>query len=90
MLFTRDKSFYRTIIALAIPIVLQNLIVYSVGLADNLMIGSLGDSAISGVYMGNQVQTVLQVLSAGVEGGILLISAQYWGKKDTEIIRRIT
>ena len=59
MLFTRDKSFYRTIIALAIPMVLQNLIVYSVGLADNLMIGSLGDSAISGVYMGNQVQTVL-------------------------------
>lgn len=90
MLFTRDKSFYRTIIALAIPMVLQNLIVYSVGLADNLMIGSLGDSAISGVYMGNQVQTVLQVLSAGVEGGILLISAQYWGKKDTESIRRIT
>lgn len=90
MLFKRDKSLYRTIFALAIPMVLQNLITYSVGLADNLMIGSLGDSAISGVYMGNQVQTVLQVLSAGVEGGILLISAQYWGKKDTESIRRIT
>ena len=90
MLFTRDKNFYKTIIALAIPMVLQNLITYSVGLADNLMIGSLGDSAISGVYMGNQVQTVLQVLSAGIEGGILLISAQYWGKKDTESIRRIT
>lgn len=90
MLLTRDKSFYKTIITLAVPMVLQNLITYSVGLADNLMIGSLGDSAISGVYMGNQVQTVLQVLSAGVEGGILLISAQYWGKKDTESIRRIT
>ena len=77
MLLTRDKSFYKTIISLAIPMVLQNLITYSVGLADNLMIGSLGDSAISGVYMGNQVQTVLQVLSAGIEGGILLISAQY-------------
>ena len=76
MLLTRDKSFYKTIISLAIPMVLQNLITYSVGLADNLMIGSLGDSAISGVYMGNQVQTVLQVLSAGIEGGILLISAQ--------------
>lgn len=90
MLLTRDKSFYRTIIALAIPMVLQNLVTYSVGLADNLMIGMLGDSAISGVYLGNQIQTVLQVLSSGVEGGILLISAQYWGKKDTESIRRIT
>ena len=54
------------------------------------MIGSLGDSAISGVYMGNQVQTVLQVLNAGIEGGILLISAQYWGKKDTKSIQKIT
>lgn len=89
MIFTRDKGFYRTILALAVPMVLQNLITYSVGLADNLMIGSLGDSAISGVYMGNQVQTVLQVLSAGIEGGILLISAQYWGKRDTESVRRI-
>ncbi len=89
MLFTRDKAFYRTLIALAVPMMLQNLITYAVGLADNMMIGSLGDSAVSGVYMGNQIQTVLQVLSAGIEGGILLISAQYWGKRDTESIRRI-
>ncbi len=89
MLLTRDKSFYRTIFILAVPMVLQNLITYSVGLADNLMIGSLGDSAVSGVYLGNQIQTVLQVLSGGMEGAILLLSSQYWGKKDTESIRRI-
>ena len=77
MRLSKDKDIYKRIILLAIPMMLQNLITYSVGLADNLMIGSLGDSAISGVYMGNQVQTVLQVLNAGIEGGILLISAQY-------------
>lgn len=89
MLMTRDKGFYMKLAALSIPIVLQNLITYSVGLADNLMIGTLGDSAVSGVYMGNQIQTVLQVLSAGIEGGILILSAQYWGKKDTRSIRKI-
>lgn len=89
MLITRDKKFYRTVIALAIPMILQNLITYSVGLADNIMIGSLGDSAVSGVYMAGQVQTVLQVLSAGIEGGILVLAAQYWGKKDRESIQRI-
>lgn len=68
---------------------LQNLITFSVGLADNMMIGSLGDAAVSGVYMGNQIQTVLQVLSAGIEAAILLISSQYWGKRDTDSIRRI-
>lgn len=89
MILTRDRSFYKNLILLAIPIVLQNLVTYSVGLADNLMIGSLGDAAVSGVYIGNQLQTFLQVLSAGIEGGILLLAAQYWGRRDTEAIRRV-
>ena len=88
MRLSKDKDIYKRIILLAIPMMLQNLITYSVGLADNLMIGSLGDSAISGVYMGNQVQTVLQVLNAGIEGGILLISAQYWERRTRRAYRR--
>ena len=50
---TKDKSFYKTLITLAIPISLQNLITYGVNFADNVMIGSLGDNAISGVYVGD-------------------------------------
>ncbi|WP_300685358.1 MATE family efflux transporter [Acutalibacter sp. 1XD8-36] len=88
-LLTRDRSFYRTLIALAIPISLQNLITFAVGFADNLMIGRLGDNAISGVYVGGQVQTVVQMFIGGVEGAILILAAQYWGKKDTENIRRV-
>ncbi len=87
--FTRDRSFYRTLIALAIPISLQNLITFAVGFADNLMIGRLGDNAISGVYVGGQVQTVVQMFIGGVEGAILILATQYWGKKDTESIRRV-
>lgn len=86
---TKDKSFYRSLITLAIPVALQNLITFSVNLADNLMIGSLGDAAVSGVYMGNQVQTLLQMVSGGIEGAILVLAAQYWGKKDTGNIRKI-
>ena len=89
MILTKDKKFYKTLVALAIPMILQNLITYSVGLADNIMIGHLGDSAGSGVYIANQIQVVLQVLSAGIEATILLISSQYWGKGDTGAIRRI-
>ena len=88
-LLTRDRSFYRTLIALAIPISLQNLITFAVGFADNLIIGRLGDNAISGVYVGGQVQTVVQMFIGGVEGAILILAAQYWGKKDTESIRRV-
>ncbi len=89
MLFTKDKSFYKSLILLALPIALQNLVTFSVGLADGVMVGSLGDAAVSGMYMGNQIQTLLQVFSGGIEGAILILAAQYWGKKDTESIRRI-
>lgn len=88
-MITRDKSFYKTLIALAIPISLQNLITFAVGFADNLMIGRLGDDAISGVYVGNQMQAVVQMFIAGIEGAILILAAQYWGKKDAASIRKV-
>ena len=88
-IMTRDRSFYKTLIALAVPISLQNLITFAVGFADNLMIGRLGDNAISGVYVGNQMQAVVQMFIAGIEGAILILAAQYWGKKDAASIRKV-
>lgn len=89
MLFTKDKSFYKRLFVLALPIALQNLITFCVNLADGVMVGALGDAAVSGMYMGNQIQTLLQVLNAGIEGAILILAAQYWGKRDTNSIRKI-
>ena len=89
MLFTKDKSFYKSLWVLALPIALQNLVTFSVNLADNVMVSSLGDAAVSGMYMGNQIQTLLQVFSGGIEGAILILAAQYWGKRDTASIRKI-
>lgn len=88
-LFTKDRDFYKSLLTLSIPIALQNLVTFAVGLLDNLMIGALGDAAVSGVYMGTQIQTLLQVFSGGIEGAILILAAQYWGKRDTETIRKI-
>ncbi len=89
MLLTKDKGFYRSLLTLALPIALQNLITFSVGLFDNIMISSLGDEAVSGVYMGGQIQTLLQIFSAGTEGAILVLAAQYWGKADKPAIKKI-
>ena len=75
MFFTRDRDFYKTLVRLAIPIALQNAVTFAVNFADNLMVGTLGDSAISGVYVGNQLQTVLQMFVAGIEGAILILAA---------------
>ena len=87
--FTKDRSFYRSLVTLAVPISLQNLVTFAVSFADNVMIGSLGDDAISGVYVGGQLQSVLQMFVGGIEGAILILAAQYWGRKDRESIRKV-
>ncbi|MBQ6679393.1 MAG: hypothetical protein IJM76_05165 [Lachnospiraceae bacterium] len=87
---TKDRSFYKSLIRLAIPIVLQNMVTFLVGFADHLMIGRLGDIVVSGVYMGGQFQTVLQMFTSGVEGAILILAAQYWGIRDLQSIKKIS
>lgn len=86
---TRDKNYYRSLVTLAIPVALQSLITFLVSFADNLMVNSLGDAAVSGVYMGSQIQTFIQLFTSGISGAILIIAAQYWGKKDHGPIRKI-
>ena len=86
-LITREKDYYQSLIRLAIPVALQGLITFLVNFADNLMVNSLGDAAVSGVYMGNQIHTLIQMFTSGIGGAILILSAQYWGKKDTARIR---
>jgi len=75
------------LIKLALPITLQNLITFAVTFADGLMVGTLGENVISGVHMGNQIQTLLQFFVGGFEQGMLILAAQYWGRKDTESIK---
>lgn len=89
MVITKDKSFYKSLVLLALPISLQSLVTFLVGLADNVMIGTLGDVAVSGVYMGGQIQTLLQIVTMGIEGAILVLSAQYWGRGDKRSIGKI-
>ena len=88
-IMTRDKTYYTSLVKLAIPVALQGLITFLVSFADNLMVNTLGDNAVSGVYMGSQIQTLLQMFSCGIGGAIVIIAAQYWGKRDTERMRVI-
>lgn len=74
---------------LAIPIVCQNLITYGVVLADNLMVGTLGEAAINGLFMASIVQLVLQMILAGIESAMVVLVSQYWGRRAVEPIKDI-
>ena len=86
---TRDKTYYTRLVTLAVPVALQGLISFLVSFADNLMVNTLGDAAVSGVYLGSQLQTFIQLFTGGIGGVLLIISAQYWGKNEPEPIRRL-
>ena len=87
---TKDRNFYKTVLMLAVPISLQHLVTFLVGFADNVMVGRLGDDAVSGVYLGGQVQFLLQQLVVGLGSALLILAAQYFGKGDLKTVRRLT
>lgn len=85
----RDPKFYRTFFALTMSLALQNLLTYSVNLADNMMIGRYSQEAMSGIALCNQFQFLLQMLVVGVSEGVVVLGAQYWGKNEFTPIRHI-
>lgn len=88
-LLTRDKTYYKSLLSLALPVAAQNLIAFLATFADNWMVSFLGDAAVSGVYFGGQINTFVQMFTSGIGSVIVILSAQYWGKKDTEQIKSV-
>lgn len=82
-----DRAFYKTVLALAVPIMIQNAITNFVSMLDNIMVGSVGTNAISGVGIANQIMLIYIALIFGVGAGASIFGAQFFGKKDIEGIR---
>lgn len=84
-----DTYFYKTFFKLFSVVALQSLIVFSVNLADSIMLGSYSEAAMSGVSLANQIQFLLQLLVGGAANGLTVLSSQYWGKKHIEPIKKV-
>lgn len=85
----RDKYFYKTFFSLFSVVALQNIIVFSVNLADSVMIGTYSELAMSGVSLANQIQFLLHMFVNGAANGLVVIASQYWGKKHLEPIKKV-
>ena len=84
-----DKKFLNTMLKLAAPIMLQNLIFASLNMVDGVMIGQLGESAVAAVGIANQIFFLVSLLFFGIGSGSAIFAAQYWGRKDTERIQSV-
>lgn len=83
------RIFNRELIILVIPIALQNLIAATAVSADVVMLGIVGQSAMSAVSLAGQITFVLTLFYMGMSTGAGILTAQYWGKKDIQTIQRI-
>ena len=89
MLVTREKAFYQTFFRLFSAIVVQNVIVLGVNLADNVMIGRWSESALAGVAAVNQIQFLLQCAMSGTADALVTLGSQYWGQKRTGPVKQV-
>jgi len=84
------KEMYKNFFRLAAIIIFQNMITFSVNVADNIMLGSYDQIALSSAASVNQVQFLFQQISLGLGEGLVTLSAQYWGRKEVKPIYQLT
>jgi len=82
-----DRAFYRSVLALVLPMIAQNAISGFVSLLDNIMVGQTGTAQISGVAIANQLIFVFNLTIFGGLSGPSIFGAQFFGAGDTEGLR---
>lgn len=82
-----DKAFYKMLVAITLPIVVQNGITNFVNLLDNIMVGQTGTEQMSGVAVANQLIFVFNICIFGIVSGAGIFGAQFYGSRNQEGFR---
>ncbi len=82
-----DKKFYKMVLAVALPIMIQNGITNLVGMLDNIMVGQVGTVQMNGVAIVNQLLFVFNLCIFGAASGAGIFTAQFSGSSDHEGVR---
>ena len=85
-----NKKFYKTLITLCIPIIIQNLLSNLINMIDTVMVGGLGEVSVASIGIANQYFFLYNMALSGIIGGAALFIAQFYGKSDKDNIRKIT
>jgi putative MATE family efflux protein len=96
-LIAKDKSFYKTVAMVAVPIAAQSLITVGVNMMDTIMVGRVGETALSAVSLANTFINIYHILCMGLSMGASVLVARYFGmknqldmKKSVAIMLRLT
>lgn len=83
------RDFYRKVFTLVVPMALQNLINVGVSATDVIMLGKVSEQVLSGCSLGGQVFFIFSLFLFGISSGVSVLTAQYWGKRDTASIEKL-
>lgn len=84
-----DGEFFRKMLKLALPIMIQNFISSFLNMIDTVMVGKLGETEIAAVGIANQYFFFFNMFLLGLSAGCGVFISQFWGKEDTKNIKRI-
>lgn len=82
--FIGGKGFYKSVLIMVVPMILQNLVTNFVSLIDNIMVGQIGTMQMNGVSIVNQFMFVFNITVFGAVAGAGIFGAQFFGKGDHE------
>ena len=85
----RDREFNRKLLRLSFPIAFQNLMLALVAAADALMLGKVDQNSMAAVSLATQIQFVQNMVIWAIVGGVGILGAQYWGKKDDVVLGKV-
>ena len=80
-LFKKEPEFYKTVFALALPIALQSLITIGVNMLDTIMVGELGEKALSATSLANSFIGIYHIFCMGLGMGASVLVSRFWGMK---------
>ena len=82
-------TFYKHMLAVGIPVMLQQLVVVCLNLVDTIMVGKISEEALAAVGAANQIYFIYSVLTFGVFSGAGVYLIQFWGIRDLKSLRKI-
>lgn len=82
-----DRAFYRHVLIVVLPIIVQNTLTNVVSLLDNVMVGQVGTLPMSGVAVVGQLLFVYNLAIWGSTSGAGIFGAQFYGRGDMEGVR---
>ena len=85
-MFTNDTIFYKKLWSLMLPMMLQNLMLALVAVADAFMLGGMDQNYMSAVSLATQIQFIQNMLLSAATGGLAILGAQYWGRGNIKTV----